>query len=286
MAQPSPLQDTVMLARSFLFVPGHRPERFEKAVASGADVVILDLEDAVAADRKEEARGNVAAWLDQGHQAVVRVNGAGTEWYADDLDAVGGRTSVVMVPKAEDPAELTGLTDRLPAGTGIVPLVETAAGVLKAFEVCAVSSVLRPAFGGVDLAAQLGVDHTSYDALRHARSALVVAAAAAGRAAPVDGVTTAVRDNAVLRADIAHAIGLGYGGKLCVHPEQVGTTNRDFTPADEQIAWAHRVVAAAGHGSATVVDGQMVDRPVLLRAQAVLARARAAGSGPVATGDE
>ncbi|GAB2916015.1 HpcH/HpaI aldolase/citrate lyase family protein [Streptomyces heilongjiangensis] len=279
MSDAHPLTEDVAVARTFLFVPGDRPDRFGKAAACGADVVILDLEDAVAPDRKEEARGHVAAWLDAGNQAVVRVNGAGTAWYGDDLAALAGRTGVVMVPKAEDPAELARLVRTLPVGTGILPLIETAAGIVGAVGVCAAPSVVRAAFGSVDLAAQLGVEHTSHDALRHARSALVLAAAAAGRPAPVDGVTTDVRDETVLRADLGHAVALGYGGKLCVHPRQVPLANEGFSPTREQVSWARDVVAAAGDGSVTVVDGQMVDRPVLLRARAVLARAVPAGAG-------
>ncbi|MEU2597302.1 CoA ester lyase [Streptomyces hirsutus] len=265
------LKNAVSTARTFLFVPGHRPDRFDKAAGSGADVVILDLEDAVAPDRKAEARGHVKEWLEQGQEAVVRINAAGTPWHDDDLDAIGGRTSVVMVPKTETLAHLQAVSRRLPTATGVIPLIETAVGILRAAEVCAGTSVVRPAFGSVDLAAQLGVDHQSYDALRHARSSLVLAAAAAGCPAPIDGVTTAMNDDTLLRSDIEHAIGLGYTGKLCIHPRQVEIANRGFLPSDEEITWARGVVAAA-EGSVTVHEGQMIDRPVVLRAQAILTR--------------
>lgn len=268
------LRDTVEEARTFLFVPGHRPDRFAKAAASGADVVILDLEDAVGADRKQEAREEVRAWLDQGHGAVVRINAAGTPWHDDDLDMVGGRAGAVMVPKAEDPAGLDSLSRRLPAGTGIIPLIETAAGVVHAAAVCGAAPVVRPAFGSVDLAAQLGVDHRSHDTLRHARSALVLAAAAAGCGAPVDGVTTAVGDETLLRADVEHAAGLGFTGKLCIHPRQVEVVKQSFAPSERDVAWARGVIAAAeaAGGSVKVHDGQMIDRPVVLRARAILGR--------------
>lgn len=265
----------VATARTLLFVPGHRPDRFAKATASGADVVILDLEDAVGTDRKVEAREHVRVWLEQGHAAVVRINASGTEWHDDDVAMVAEWADVVMLPKAESASQLEALTRRLPRLAGLIPLVETAVGVTQAVSVCATPRVVRPAFGSVDLAAQLGVDHRSREALQHARSSLVLAAAAAGCDAPIDGVTTALGDEAALRADIEHATALGFTGKLCIHPAQVATVNAAFTPSDDEIAWARAVLAAAPDGSVTVHNGQMVDRPVLLRAEAILARASA-----------
>ncbi|GAA3796344.1 MULTISPECIES: HpcH/HpaI aldolase/citrate lyase family protein [Amycolatopsis] len=255
-------------ARSFLFVPGHRPDRFAKAAASGCDVVVLDLEDAVGPDQKVQAREHVRAWLANGGEVVVRINGPGTPWFDDDLAAVTDATAV-MVPKAEDPAVLASI------GTPVIPLIETALGVARAVEVCAAEGVVRPAFGSIDLAAQLGVDHHSHTALQHARSAVVIAAAAAARAAPIDGVTTELDDPAVLRADLAHAIELGFTAKLCIHPRQVGPVHEACTPTAAEVEWAEGVLASAGDGSVSVHKGQMVDRPVILRAQAILARAGA-----------
>jgi citrate lyase subunit beta / citryl-CoA lyase len=266
------------LARTFLFVPGDRPDRFGKAAGCGADIVILDLEDAVAADRKHEAREHVRAWLDQRHEAVVRVNAADTPWHAGDIDMVAGSPGAiaVMVPKAEDPRRIESLSRRLPAGTGTVPLIETAAGLLGATAICALGPVVRPAFGSVDLAAQLGVDHNAHHALHHMRSALVLAAAAAGCGAPVDGVTTSLADDSRLHADLEHAIALGFTAKLCIHPRQVAIANQRLTPSAADVEWARQVIAAAQDGAVTVRDGQMIDRPVILRAQAILARASSA----------
>lgn len=247
-------------ARSFLFVPGDRPDRFAKAAASGADVVVLDLEDAVAPAAKEAARAHVVAWLAEGHPAVVRVNAAGTPWHAGDVAAVRD-SATVLVPKAESVTDFDGLSS-------VLPLVETARGVAAAVELCRVSTVVRPVFGSIDLAADLGVDPTSRTALLHARSALVLAAAAAGCAPPVDGVTTALSDVDAVRDDTRHAVELGFTGKLCVHPRQVPVVHEAFRPSAGQIAWA-RSVLAAGDGVAAV-DGHMVDRPVLLRARRVL----------------
>ncbi|HEX3647582.1 MAG TPA: aldolase/citrate lyase family protein, partial [Pseudonocardiaceae bacterium] len=155
-------------ARSLLFVPGHRPDRFAKAVAAGADAVILDLEDAVGADQKATAREHIRDWLDAGNPGVVRINAPGTPWYDEDIAMVAKRAGAVLVPKADDPAVLGAIAALLPAGGGIIPLIETAAGVLDAVAVCAAPAVVRPAFGAVDLAVRLGVDHRSRDALRHA----------------------------------------------------------------------------------------------------------------------
>lgn len=263
-------------ARTFLFVPGDRPDRFGKAAASGTDIVILDLEDAVSPDRKEAAREHVSQWLEQRHTAVVRINGIGTPWYADDIAMAAGHpgmVTAVMVPKAEDPGSLDSLSGRLPAETGIIPLIETAAGVMHAAYLCGLPGVVRPAFGSLDLAAQLGVDPRQPHTLSWARSALVLAAATAGCTAPIDGVTTDLGDVSALQADLDHAAALGLTGKLCIHPSQVTIANRRLTPSDTEVDWARGVIAAGQGGPVGVRGTHMVDRPVFLRAQAVLARA-------------
>ncbi|NKQ53933.1 CoA ester lyase [Amycolatopsis sp. K13G38] len=247
-----------------LFVPGDRPERFDKAVASGADAVILDLEDAVAAGDKDSARAAVDAWLGAGNNAFVRINGADTPWFQADLDLVARHGCPVMLPKAEDPDVLGRIEAPL------IPLIETAAGIESAVAVCAARNVVRVAFGSVDLATQLGVVHTDELALGYARSRLVLASAAAGIAPPLEGVTTALGDPAVLEADVAHARRLGFGGKLCIHPRQVPLVRQGFAPTAEELEWARRVVGAGE--SASAVDGQMVDRPVVERARRLLAR--------------
>jgi citrate lyase subunit beta/citryl-CoA lyase len=251
-------------ARTVLFVPGDRPDRFAKAAAAGADAVLLDLEDAVAPADKEAAREHVLAWLAAGNDAVVRVNAAGTRWHEADL-AVAGLAAAVVLPKAERAADVAR------TGPAVIPLVETAAGIAAAGEVCAAAGVVRPAFGNIDLAAELGVDPASHPALLFARSALVLAAAAAGCAPPIDGVTAALDDPAVLRRDVEHALELGYTAKLCVHPRQIGPVHDALRPSEEDIAWANRVLGAGE--SATAVGGHLVDRPVQLRARLLLDRA-------------
>ncbi|MFJ3804654.1 HpcH/HpaI aldolase/citrate lyase family protein [Streptomyces sp. NPDC090088] len=266
-----PDSDPIATARSLLFVPGSRPDRFDKAASAGADLVIIDLEDAVAPEDKDGARGHAAAWLALGNRAVVRVNPPGTRWSETDLRMAAEHGCPVMVPKAEDPAVLAGISARTGGRCGILPLLETALGIERAREVCAVPGVVRAAFGNVDLATQLGVAHDDHQALLHARSQLVLAAAAAGGCAPVDGVTTAVRDPDALRTDIAHARRLGFTGKLCIHPDQLPAVAEGFAPTEGELRWARAVLGAAE--SVTTVDGHMVDKPVLERARRVLTRA-------------
>ncbi|MGW1025728.1 HpcH/HpaI aldolase/citrate lyase family protein [Streptomyces sp. NPDC002577] len=257
----------ITAARGLLFVPGHRPDRFDKAAACGADLVIVDLEDAVAAGDKEHARDNAAAWLALGNRAVVRINPPGTPWSEADLSMAAGHGCPVMAPKAEDPVVLAGLAARTAGRCELIPLIETALGVERAHEVCAAPGVARAAFGNVDLAAQLGVDHDDHAALTYARSRLVVASAAAGLCPPIDGVTTAVRDRDALTADVAHARRLGFTGKLCIHPFQLSAVADGFAPSAEELRWARAVVGAGD--AVTSVDGQMVDKPILERARRI-----------------
>ncbi|EHR53593.1 citrate lyase beta subunit [Saccharomonospora marina XMU15] len=255
-------------ARTMLFVPGDRPDRFAKAVATGADAVVVDLEDAVVPEGKERARAAAADWLAAGDTgAVVRINAHGTPWFADDLAMVIETRAAVMLPKAQDGAVLAAL-----GAEQVVALVETAAGIQRVNEVCAAPGVVRVAFGSVDLAAELGVAHDDHLALTHARSALVVACAAAGLPGPVDGVTTALHDTDALLADMRHARRLGFTGKLCVHPSQVAPLHDALKPTPSELDWARRVLAAAADGAAAQVDGQLVDKPVVERARGLIER--------------
>ncbi|MEV6122750.1 CoA ester lyase [Streptomyces sp. NPDC052077] len=264
-------RDRIATARNLLFVPGSRPDRFDKASASGADLVVIDLEDAVAPDDKETAREHASAWLAQGNQAVVRINARGTPWSEADLDTAVEHGCPVMVPKAENPAELAGIAARAAGRCDLIALIETALGVERAREVCATTGVVRAAFGNVDLAAQLGVAHDDHAALAYSRSRVVVASAAAGIAPPIDGVSTAVRDIDVLRVDIAHARRLGFTAKLCIHPSQLALTGEQFGPSPQELDWARAVLGA--EEAVTTIDGQMIDRPVLERARRLLAAA-------------
>ncbi|MCH1866351.1 CoA ester lyase [Nocardioides sp. CFH 31398] len=269
---------------TWLFVPGSRPDRFDKAVASGADEVIVDLEDAVGPDAKDAARADVVAWLGGsgpgGGSAWVRVNAAGTPWHAADVEALAGPGAPsglrgLVLPKAEDPDVVRRLAGLLDSRAGLVPLVESALGLVSALELARVPGVTRLAFGSIDYALDLGAEEDP-DVLAHARSTLAVASRAAGLAPPVDGITADVRDHDLAAVDTRRAVRFGFGGKLCVHPAQVAVVRDAFAPPPEQLAWARGVLAAAEDvppGEAFAHEGAMVDAPVLSRARALLARA-------------
>ncbi|WP_372349833.1 CoA ester lyase [Streptomyces sp. KL116D] len=254
-------------ACSLLFVPGDRPDRFTKAAASGADLIIIDLEDAVAEPDKHDARENAAEWLAKGADALIRINPPGTPESDRDAEMAARWAAPVMVPKSEDPAALSDLVCRSGGRSLLVPLIETAVGVERAMEVCATVGAVRAAFGNVDLAGHLGVAHDDHLALAYARSKLVCASAAAGMCPPVDGVSTGVRDTAALTADLVHARRLGFTGKLCIHPAQVASVAAHFAPSEAEVAWARSVLAVGE--SVTVVDGHMVDKPMLERARRI-----------------
>jgi citrate lyase subunit beta/citryl-CoA lyase len=260
-------------ARSLLFVPGDRPERFAKAAATAADAVIIDLEDAVAPASKAAALGHALAWLGDGGSAVVRVNAVGTPWHDHEVTQLARTAAIVMVPKAESVDALESVGDRL-GGDRVVALVETARGIRDAEQVCSARGVVRAALGNVDLSAELGVDPGSHAALAYARGRLVVAAAAAGIASPIDGVTTALDSPGVLAADLAVTRELGFGGKLCIHPRQVDAVNAALRPSETELTWAHRIMGTADSTGVSVVDGVMIDAPVLARAAGILARDR------------
>ncbi|MBU6257094.1 MAG: CoA ester lyase [Burkholderiales bacterium] len=264
--------------RTYLFVPGDRPDRFDKALAAGADAVVLDLEDAVAPAAKARARDAVAERLhsasDADHQRlVVRINDEATPEFEADL-AMLARTHAaqVMLPKAERVATVARVRAACP-GIAVIALIETARGVLNAEALAAADGVQRLAFGTIDYALDLGLsgDPAGFDP---AANRLALASRAAGLAAPVAGVTPEVADPAPLRADLQRARAHGYTAKLCIHPKQVALVHEALQPSAAEIDWARRVIAAAeGAAGAVQVDGRMVDKPVLQRAQALLARA-------------
>jgi citrate lyase subunit beta/citryl-CoA lyase len=257
---------------SFLFVPGDRPERFAKAQAAGAHAVILDLEDAVAPQAKDAAREACMGWLASGRQALLRINGADTRWHADDLALLRLKgLRGVMLPKAEDPVAVAAIAALLPHEALLVPLLETAEGIWNAREIARVPGVHRLAFGSVDFQLDAGIEGDD-DALLYARSRLVLASRLGRLASPLDGVTLAIGDAAALAADVARARRLGFGGKLCIHPSQVGAVNEGFAPAAHELHWAAEVVAAAmKQNGAFLLRGKMVDRPVIERAHRLLA---------------
>lgn len=260
-------------ARTWLFVPGDRPERFAKAAAAGPDVVVLDLEDAVAPAHKDAARAHVTDWLPRAAiTTAVRINAAGTTWHDADLAALAtlDGPSLVVLPKADSPETVAAVLAALPDGSAVVALVETALGVARAIDLARSPGVVRLAFGSYDLAAELGVDPDHAPALAPARGNLVLASAVGGLAGPIDGVTGDVRDHERLTADVTAAAALGFAGKLCIHPGQVTPAAAALAPTPDEVAWAERVLAAATEDGVALVDGRMVDAPVVARARRIV----------------
>lgn len=260
--------------RSYLFVPGNRPDRYAKALAAGADAVIVDLEDAVPPGEKAAARAALASWLSPERPVLIRVNGAESEWFRRDLPicktpGIAG----VLLPKAENVNDIRILADHCPAATPILALIETAHGFWNAHALAQGPNVRRFVFGSIDFQLDLGIQGED-DELLYFRSQLVLVSRLAGLEPPVDGVTTAIDDAERIRHDTHRARRLGFGGKLCIHPRQVSLVNECFEPSAEEITWAKRIVEAADavHGAALSVEGKMVDRPVIARAEAILAR--------------
>lgn len=269
-------------ARTFLFVPATRPDRYRKALESGADAIVIDLEDAVALSDKRAGREALADALpgllaEHPDRVVVRVNSAGSGLLTDDSSCLRPFSlPAVMLAKAEEPSQVSRLADGLAPGTWIIPLIESGRGLDRLQAIARSRATLRLALGHLDLAADLGMQCDSAETpMIPVRFAMVLASRLAGLPAPVDGVTLDIMDKARLRADVARSIVMGFGAKLCIHPTQVAPAMEAFRPSEGEIARALRIVEAAraAHGAAVEVDGRMVDAPVLRLAERILHRA-------------
>jgi citrate lyase subunit beta / citryl-CoA lyase len=266
---------------TYLFVPGNRPERFAKALASGADRIIIDLEDAVAPLEKAAARSAIAAWMasagEQRHKILIRINDSATAWYEDDMTMVSAaHVPCVVLPKCESAAQVAAVLARLSHGASVLPLIETARGMIALNEIAAAPGVARLAFGSLDYVADLDLSSDS-PALDFAAAQIAIASRAAGLAPALAGVTPAL-DAAQVSADMAHARSLGFGGKMCIHPLQVAAVRAALAPSAAELAWAQRVLQAwkASAGGAIQLDGKMIDRPVVLKAERIAAAAASA----------
>lgn len=277
-----------MARRSLLFTPGDQPERLRKAPDAGADVLVFDLEDAVAPAHKQAARRTVQTILsdpgfDPDAEVCVRVNAidAGGD---EDLAGILGpnvRLDSLLLPKVARAAEVEAVARRLDdhdRTLSIIALIETAAGVLHAEAIAAAAPTDGLFFGAEDLAADIGATRTTDgEEVSYARQHVVIAATAAGIDA-IDTVFVDIDDLTGLKADARRAVQLGYDGKPAIHPAQVDPINEAFRPDEEDLAWARRVLDArddAGHSGVFTVDGQMVDRPLVRRAERLVNRADA-----------
>ena len=277
-----------MARRSVLFTPGDRPEMLRKAPRTGADVIVFDLEDAVAPARKAEARKAVADVLTSGFdpdcEVCVRVTADDATADLDVLLDDDPRLDGLMLPKAEAGEDVRRLAERATERGDDLPvfaLVETARGVLHAEEIAAARPTTAVCFGAEDLAADVGASRTEAGTeVRYAREHAVLAASAADVDA-VDTVFTDIEDREGLRTETEFAAGLGYDGKIAIHPAQVEPINDAYTPSPERVEWAERVLAARTEADADDrgvfrVDGEMIDAPLIAQAERVIERADAA----------
>lgn len=278
------MTDSVRHACSFLFVPATQPERLPKALASGADLVIADWEDAVAPADKERARTALADALTalpapQRARLLVRINSEATPWFAADLQALAQLTAQglagAVVPKAERAQTLQAVAQAAGLQAALVPLVESVAGLAAADALAAAPQVARLAFGHLDFQVDAGMACAEDEQeLLPVRMALVLASRRAGLAAPIDGVTVDTRNPERMGRDAERARRMGFGGKLCIHPAQVPVLHAAFDPDEAAVTHAQRVRQAleqAG-GGVCVLDGRMVDAPVLAQAEQTLLR--------------
>jgi citrate lyase beta subunit len=264
--------------RSLLFAPGNDARKLANAASSSADAIVCDLEDAVAPEDKDAARDVAAAALGGGRGGparLLRVNGAGTAWFPDDLAlAADLDLDAIVLPKASPES-----VDELgPDGPPVVAIVETAMGLRQAFEIASRPRVAALLLGSVDLAAEVGLEpRADAQEILYARSKVALDSAAAGLRGPFDVVHLDIHDEEGLEEQCRLARSLGFRGKACIHPSQLQTINRLFAPSEREIEWARAVVAAFEGQSEGVlaVEGTMVDRPVVDRARRVLQEAEA-----------
>lgn len=262
-----------------LFVPASRPERIGKALASGAGAVIVDLEDAVPVDAKETARQALETFLQEhdGPGIHVRINARGTPYFEDDLALCTRHEKVVgiLLPKAESSDDIARVAS---SGKSIIPLIETAKGLVALASIATSPAVERLSYGGLDLCDDLGLEGNTEGAdtiLDQCRYQLLVASRAAGLLPPIDTVFPVLDDEQAVLERARRARGMGFAGMLCIHPKQIAPVQTGFAPDARQVEWALKVMEAAQSGTgAFKVDGQMVDAPVIAMAKTILERAQ------------
>lgn len=274
-------------ARSFLFVPGDRPEMLAKAATRGADALIVDLEDAVAPSAKQTARQVVSEWIHglegSSPDVWVRVNHPSTAFEADVRAVAGPRLAGIMIPKVSTVAELEAaakLLDDVHDSSRMLPIIETAAGLQRVGALAACRRVHQLMIGELDLSAELGINPGHEMALLPLRMQVVVASAAAGLQAPLGPVSPNFQDLAALTTETEALAALGFGSRPAIHPAQVPVFNAVFSPSPAAVARAKHLVElydaalAEGRGAVTDDDGHMVDEAVVKVARRLLEKAR------------
>ncbi len=265
--------------RSVLFVPGDRPDRIAKALASEADAICIDLEDGVAPDAKDAARTGVVAFLrDQprSNRIIVRINPLGSRDGLKDILALGELVSppTLMLPKVEHPQTIIDTVSALSSdgAASVIALIETARGLRNAAEIAVSQDIVALALGPVDLAAELGARFDEA-AMASLRLSLKLAAAQVG-VALIDGPALDLDDAEALTRSAEAAAALGLDGKLAIHPNQIVGINAAFTPDEAAVAWARRVIDAAQDRPGVFrLDGKMIDKPVVDGARRLMLRA-------------
>jgi len=264
----------MMHAATFLFVPGDRPDRFNKALASGADCAIIDLEDAVQPNAKAQARQAILAADIEWSRVAVRINDATSPHFDDDRQFLREcAASTIVLPKAENPHVVAQVRAACARDVEVIILIETARGLANMTSLLSVPGVRRAAFGHLDFALDLGCA-TDWESLFFVRSQMSIHSRLTGALPPIDGVTTDYKNANAAATDAAAARRLGFGGKLLIHPNQIAPVTSAFAPTASEIAWAKKVIAASnGKRGAVALDGNMIDKPVIESAQRILARA-------------
>lgn len=275
----SKISHHLALAQTFLFVPGNRPERFEKALTTNSHAVIIDLEDAVPLDEKiatrqalEKSLPNLLA--QHKNRIVIRINAYGTDFFIDDLAFVSKfAIGAIIHPKTDSTEQLDLISQAIHPDSLIIPMIETASGVANLRSIARHPRCLRLTLGNIDLQADLGFTCDEKESeIFPIRYEIALATRLAEIASPIDGVTTNIESAEALQFDTLRSKRLGFGAKLCIHPKQVDVVISCFTPTSIEIEKAKRIVAAdqASNGGAVKLDGRMVDRPVVLLAKKIL----------------
>ena len=265
---------TMNSAITYLFVPGDRPDRFSKAFTSGADRIIIDLEDAVRPDEKSRVREMLPDAGIDWSRTTLRINDAGSPYFEEDLKLLAQVPVLsVMLAKTETTDSLDRILNAAGRPVALLPLIETVEGLDKLDVLLSLPEVHQAAFGHLDFALDLG-SAPDAEALLFARSRLVMRSRLAGKEPPVDGVTADIRDEAALLEDARRAKRLGFGGKLLIHPNQISPVRQVFLPSAEEQAWAQRVVEAISNSrsGAVSLDGKMIDKPVEAAARRIIAQ--------------